>query len=48
MKILLDATATEWQHKARQFAEEDLIPCELEAEMNTCKVKGLFASCVWR
>ncbi len=34
MKILLDATAAEWQHKARRFAEEDLIPCELEAEMN--------------
>jgi alkylation response protein AidB-like acyl-CoA dehydrogenase len=24
----------EWQEKARRFAEEELIPCELEAEMN--------------
>jgi len=34
VKILLDATATEWQEKARRFAEEELIPFEVEAEMN--------------
>ncbi len=34
MKIQLDATATEWQAKARQFAERELIPHEVEAEMN--------------
>jgi len=34
MKLNLDNTALEWQEKARRFAEEELIPCELEAEMN--------------
>ncbi len=34
MKIMLDATAAAWQKKARQFAEQELIPCEVEAEMN--------------
>lgn len=34
MKIKLDPTATAWQGKARKFAEEELIPHELEAEMN--------------
>ncbi len=34
MKIQLDSTATEWQAKAREFAEKELIPCENEAEMN--------------
>jgi acyl-CoA dehydrogenase len=34
LKIHLDAAATEWQAKARQFAEEELIPFEVEAEMN--------------
>jgi len=34
LKILLDSTATEWQEKARHFAEQDLIPFEVEAEMN--------------
>lgn len=34
MKIMLDATATAWQQKARQFAEQELIPFEVEAEMN--------------
>lgn len=34
MKIMLDATATAWQEKARQFAEQELIPFEVEAEMN--------------
>jgi alkylation response protein AidB-like acyl-CoA dehydrogenase len=30
----LDTTTREWQEKARRFAEEELIPFELEAEMN--------------
>ncbi len=34
MKIKLDSTAAEWQQKARDFAEQELIPCEVEAEMN--------------
>ena len=34
MKLNLDKKAREWQKKARRFAEEELIPCELEAEMN--------------
>ena len=34
MKPNLDKTTLEWQEKARRFAEEELIPCELEAEMN--------------
>jgi len=38
LKILLDTTAMEWQQKARQFADQDLIPHELEAEMNGGKL----------
>ena len=38
MKIKLDITATEWQHKARDFAEQELIPCEVAAEMNGGKL----------
>lgn len=34
MKISLDATATAWRDKARNFAEQELIPFEVEAEMN--------------
>lgn len=34
MQISLDDTATSWQKKARDFAEQELIPCEVEAEMN--------------
>jgi alkylation response protein AidB-like acyl-CoA dehydrogenase len=34
LKIQLDSTATEWQAKAREFAEKELIPRENEAEMN--------------
>ena len=34
MQISLDETATSWQTKARDFAEQELIPCEVEAEMN--------------
>ena len=34
MQISLDDTAKSWQQKARDFAEQELIPCEVEAEMN--------------
>jgi len=34
MKLALDKTTLEWQEKARRFAEDELIPFELEAEMN--------------
>jgi len=34
MRIPLDDQALEWQRKARRFAEEELIPHEVEAEMN--------------
>lgn len=34
MKILLDETATQWQEKARRFSQDELIPFEVEAELN--------------
>lgn len=34
MKLNLDKTTLEWQTKARRFAEQELIPHEIEAEMN--------------
>lgn len=34
MKLQLDATTRLWQEKARRFAEDELIPREVEAEMN--------------
>ncbi len=34
MKIQLDTIAQQWQEKARRFAEDELIPFEVEAEMN--------------
>jgi len=34
VKLNLDKTALEWQARARKFAEQELIPCELQAEMN--------------
>ncbi len=34
MRIKLDQTAVSWQQKAREFAEKELIPWEVEAEMN--------------
>ena len=34
MKLNLDQISREWQEKARKFAEDELIPCELDAEMN--------------
>ena len=38
MRMELDQTTREWQAKARQFAEDELIPCEVEAEMNAGKL----------
>lgn len=38
MKINLDETAGRWQSVARKFAEDELIPCEVEAEMNEGKL----------
>jgi alkylation response protein AidB-like acyl-CoA dehydrogenase len=34
MKLNLDSTALGWADKAREFAEKELIPREIEAEMN--------------
>jgi alkylation response protein AidB-like acyl-CoA dehydrogenase len=34
MRIQLDATATEWRDRAASFAAEELIPYEVEAELN--------------
>ena len=34
MKLNLDSTAAEWAARARRFAEEELIPHEVEAEMS--------------
>lgn len=34
MQIILDDAARAWQDKARKFAEQELIPYEVEAEMN--------------
>lgn len=43
MKIQLDKTAREWQVRARQFAENVLIPCEVDAEMNDGKLDAAVA-----
>ena len=34
MKVQLDSQALEWQEKARRFAEDELIPHEVDAELN--------------
>jgi alkylation response protein AidB-like acyl-CoA dehydrogenase len=34
MRILLDATASDWRDRAARFANEELIPHEVEAELN--------------
>jgi alkylation response protein AidB-like acyl-CoA dehydrogenase len=34
LKLKLDQTAQDWAEKARRFAEDELIPFEVEAEMN--------------
>ena len=38
MQINLDDAARRWQAAARKFAEKELIPCEIEAEMNEGKL----------
>lgn len=38
MQLNLDAQANEWLEKARRFAEEELIPFEVEAELNAGKL----------
>ena len=40
MQIDLDDQARSWRAKARQFAEDELIPWEVEAEMNAGKLPG--------
>jgi len=44
MKLHLDSTAQEWADRARRFAEEELIPHEIEAEMNGGRLPGA----VWK
>ena len=39
MEIRLDERAAGWQEKARRFATEELIPCELEAEMDSGRLR---------
>lgn len=38
MKIQLDKNTLAWQEKARRFVDEELIPAEIEAEMNQGKL----------
>jgi alkylation response protein AidB-like acyl-CoA dehydrogenase len=38
MKILLDDAAAAWRDRAAQFATEELIPCEVQAELNDGKL----------
>ena len=38
MKINLDKASLEWQEKTRSFVEQELIPFEIEAEMNQGKL----------
>ncbi|MCH8228662.1 MAG: hypothetical protein IIC63_09670, partial [Proteobacteria bacterium] len=40
MKLQLDAVTQQWQKKARLFAEDELIPHEVEAEMNSGRLRG--------
>lgn len=40
MKLQLDAVTQQWQKKARLFAEDELIPHEVEAEMNRGRLPG--------
>ncbi len=50
MKLNLDSTTLEWQQKARRFAEQELIPCEIEAEMNggACRRRSASDTRKWR
>src|SRR4051812_19873963 len=38
MRILLDETAQSWRDRAAQFANEELIPWEVEAELHEGKL----------
>lgn len=38
MEINLDEKARSWQHKARKFTEQELIPWEIEAEFNAGEI----------
>ena len=40
MKINLDKASLEWQEKTRAFVDSELIPSEIEAEMNQGKLPG--------
>ncbi len=40
MRVPMDATTAGWLETARRFAEEELIPCEVEAEMNEGRLAG--------
>lgn len=40
MNLELDATTREWQEKARDFADSELIPCEIEAELNEGRISA--------
>ena len=40
MKLQLDSITQQWQRKARQFAVDELIPHEVEAEMNSGRLPG--------
>ncbi len=44
MKILLNKSSLEWQEKTRRFVDAELIPSELEAEMNEGKLPGEVSS----
>ena len=44
MKLHLDRTAQEWADRARRFAEEELIPYEVEAELSG----GRLPEAVWK
>ena len=38
MKINLDKASIDWQKKTRHFVDSELIPSEIEAEMNQGKL----------
>jgi acyl-CoA dehydrogenase len=40
VKLQLDAITRQWQEKARRFAGDELIPWEVEAEMNSGRLPG--------
>ena len=44
MQINLDDQARSWQEKARKFADDELIPYEVEAEMNAGKLPAAISA----